>query len=45
MCGTGGRRAMEDFVSSVAENLAVNMDEMQRIFIVKNILNECRLMD
>jgi hypothetical protein len=33
MCGTGGRRAMEDFVSSVAENLAVNMDELQQILL------------
>jgi hypothetical protein len=29
MCGTGGRNATEEFVSSVAEKLAVNMDEME----------------
>ncbi len=46
MCGTGGRRAMEDFVSSVAENLAVNMVEMQRILLCKKIYKmNCRYMD
>ncbi len=30
MCGTGGRIATEKFVSSGAEKLAVNMDEMEQ---------------
>jgi hypothetical protein len=29
MCGTGELRALKDLLSSAAENLAVNMDEMQ----------------
>jgi hypothetical protein len=29
MCGTGGRIATEEFVSSGAEKLAVIMDEME----------------
>jgi hypothetical protein len=30
MCGIGGRIATEEFVSSGAEKLAVNMDEMEQ---------------
>jgi hypothetical protein len=38
MSGTGGGRAMKDFVSSAAENLAVNMDEMQQILLCKKYI-------
>jgi hypothetical protein len=39
MCGTGGRNATEDFVSCVAEKLAVIMDDMELyiFYCVKNI--------